>query len=257
MSTVAQRQSKEYEENKIIQAIKELYIEHKGRLGVERMTNALRIEKNIKCNHKKIYRIMKENGYLSVIKRKKKYVKPGKPHPKRNVLKRNFQTSCPYDKMATDVTEIAMFGKKIYISPIKDLHTNMIESNEIGAHATLVTVTKMFNKIKDKGIPEGTILHSDQGGIYNNLKYQKMLEENNFVQSMSRKGTPIDNAPMESFFSTLKSELLYNPLIEFKSYEDLVKKIEEYIFYYNNKRIQKKLGYLTPIEFKEKCLELS
>lgn len=257
LSTAKQRTNKEKEENRIVKAIKELYIEHAGRLGVERMTNELKQEKNIQCNHKKIYRLMKENGYLSVVKRKKKYIKPGKPHPKRNVLKRNFETSCPYDKMATDVTEISMFGKKIYISPIKDLHTNVIESNEIGEHATLVTVTKMFNKIKNKSIPEGTILHLDQGGLYNNLKYQKLLEENNFIQSMSRKGTPIDNAPMESFFSTLKSELIYNPLIEFESYEDLVKKIEEYIFYYNNKRIQKKLGYLTPIEFKEKCLKLS
>lgn len=71
---------------------------------------------------------------------------------------------------------------------------------------------------------------------------------------MSRKGTPIDNAPMESFFSTLKSEVLYNPLVEIKDFEDLKRTIEEYIEYYNNKRIQKKLGYLTPREFKEKEL---
>ena len=150
-----------------------------------------------------------------------------------------------------------MFGKKVYISPIKDLHTQVIESNEVGRSATLVTVMEMLDKIKDKSIPEGTIFHSDQGTLYNNIKFQKKLEENNFIQSMSRKGTPIDNAPMESFFSTLKSEILYNPLVEISSYEELVKEIEEYIFYYNNKRIQKKLGYLTPIEFKEKCLELS
>ena len=113
------------------------------------MTHALMQEKNIKCNHKKIYRLMAENGYLSVVKRKKKYIKPGKPHPKKNVLKRNFTTSCPYDKIATDVTEIAMFGKKIYISPVKDLHTHAIESNEIGEHVTLVTVMNMIKKIKE------------------------------------------------------------------------------------------------------------
>lgn len=216
------------------------------------MTNALRVEKNIKYNHKKIYRLMRENGYLSVVKRKKKYEKPGKPHPKHNVLKRNFTTSCPYDKVATDVTEIAMFGKKLYISPIKDLHTHMIESKEIGKHATLEIVMKMIEKIKDKSIPEGTIIHSDQGSIYNSLKFQKELEENNFIQSMSRKGTPIDNAPMESFFSTLKSEVIYNPLVKIENYEELVEEVEEYFEYYNNKRIQKGLGYLTPKQFKEK-----
>lgn len=254
LSLAERRNVKEQAENRIIEAISSLYEKHKGRLGVERMTKQLRIEKDIKCNHKKVYRIMKENNYLSVVKRKKKYEKPGKPHPKRNILKRNFKTSCPYDKMATDVTEISMFGIKMYISPIKDLHTNMIESVEISKHATLVTVMKMFEKIKDKAIAEGTIFHSDQGTVYNSLKFQKELERNNFIQSMSRKGTPIDNSPMESFFSTLKSEVIYNPLVKIEKYEDLIKEVEEYIEYYNNERIQKGLGYLTPKQFKEKEL---
>lgn len=254
LSAEANRAIKEKEENKIIDAIKSLYEKHKGRLGVERMTNALRIEKKIYCNHKKVYRLMKENGYLSVIKRKRNYKKPGKSHPKHNVLNRNFKTSCPYDKMATDVTEISMFGVKVYISPIKDLHTNMIESREIGKNATLVTVMKMFDRIKDKSIPEGTIFHSDQGSLYNSLTFQKELTKNNFIQSMSRKGTPIDNSPMESFFSTLKSEVIYNPLVKIESYEDLIKELEEYFEYYNNERIQKGLGYLTPKQFKEKEL---
>lgn len=254
LSNIEKQGKKEQEENKIIEAIKELYIKHKGRYGIERMTKALKVEKDIHCNHKKAYRIMKENGYLSVVKPRKNYIKPGKPHPKHNVLKRNFTTSCPYDKIATDVTEISMFGIKTYISPIKDLHTNMIESREIGKSATLVTVMKMFDKIKDKSIPEGTIFHSDQGALYNSPKFQKELEKNNFIQSMSRKGTPIDNSPMESFFSTLKSEVIYNPLVKIESYEDLIKELEEYFEYYNNERIQKGLGYLTPKQFKEKEL---
>lgn len=254
LSSTDKQNQKEQEEKKIKEAIKELYIKHKGRYGIERMTKALRIEKNIHCNHKKVYRIMKENEYLSVIKRKKKYIKAGSPHPKHNVLKRNFTTSCPYDKIATDVTEISMFGIKVYISPIKDLHTKMIESKEIGRSATLVTVMKMLERIKDKSIAEGTIFHSDQGGLYNSPKFQKELEKNNFIQSMSRKGTPIDNAPMESFFSTLKSEVIYNPLVKIESYEDLIEELEEYFEYYNNERIQKGLGYLTPKQFKEKEL---
>lgn len=254
LSSTDKQNQKEQEEKKIKEAIKELYIKHKGRYGIERMTKALRIEKNIHCNHKKVYRIMKENEYLSVIKRKKKYIKAGSPHPKHNVLKRNFTTSCPYDKIATDVTEISMFGIKVYISPIKDLHTKMIESKEVGRSATLVTVMKMLERIKDKSIAEGTIFHSDQGGLYNSPKFQKELEKNNFIQSMSRKGTPIDNAPMESFFSTLKSEVIYNPLVKIESYEDLIEELEEYFEYYNNERIQKGLGYLTPKQFKEKEL---
>ena len=243
---------KETEEKRIIKAVEEIQEENKYRYGVLPMTAALEKVKGIKCNHKKVYRLMKENNLLSEIKRKKEYKKAGKAHPKRNVLKRNFETSCPYDKIATDVTEIAMFGKKIYISPIKDLHTRMIESVEISNSATGVTAKKMFEKIKDKAIAEGTIFHSDQGSIYTSKKYQKMLEENNFIQSMSRKGTPIDNAPMESFFSTLKSEVIYNPKVKITNIKELKKEIEEYFVYYNEKRIQKGLGYLTPKEYKEK-----
>ncbi len=176
------------------------------------------------------------------------------PHTKHNVLKRNFSTSCPFDKIATDVTEIKSKGKKIYISPIKDLHTHVIESVEISNSSSLKTVIEMLLKIKLKSIPEGTIFHSDQGSIYNNFTFQKILEENNFIQSMSRKGTPIDNSPMESFFSTLKSELIYNPLIDVKNCNMNVE-IAKYIWYYNHERIQKSLGYLTPMKYKQKELE--
>lgn len=197
---------------------------------------------------------MKQNNLLSVVKAKKTYAKPGEPHPKHNVLKRNFETSCPFDKIATDMTEIKHKGKKIYISPVKDLNTHVIEANVVANNASISVVINMLEQIKDKAIPEGTIFHSDQGSVYNSLRFQKMLEDNNFIQSMSRKGTPIDNSPMESFFGTLKSELLYNPLIDIKNC-DIIEEIKNYIDYYNHKRIQKSLGYLTPIQFKQKQLE--
>lgn len=215
------------------------------------MKYALEQDYLIKCNHKRVYRLMKENKLLAVIKAKKKYIPCGNPHPKHNVLKRNFNTSCPLDKLVTDVTEFKHKGKKIYVSPIKDLHTHVIEVVEISHNATLDLAVNMINKIKDKSIPEGSIFHSDQGGLYNNLTFQNILKENNFIQSMSRKGTPIDNAPMESFFGTLKSEFLYNPLID-KRNCDIEIEINKYIWYYNNERIQKSLGYLTPNQFKQK-----
>ena len=218
------------------------------------MTHALDQDYNIKRNHKKIYRLMKVNNLLAVIKAKKTFTKPGEPHPKHNVLKRNFDTSCPFDKVATDMTEIKHKGKKIYISPIKDLNTHVIEANEVGYSPSIAITVQMLEQIKDKSIPEGTIFHSDQGSVYNSLQFQKILEDNNFIQSMSRKGTPIDNSQMESFFGTLKSELLYNPLIDIKNC-DMIEEIKNYIDYYNNKRIQKSLGYLTPMQFKQKQLK--
>ena len=245
---------KDSEDEMIVEKIRQLYKLHKGRYGVDRMTHALEQDFNIKCNHKKVYRLMKKYNLLAVIKAKKNYVSPGESHPKHNVLKRNFDTSCPFDKVATDMAEIKHKGKKIYISPVKDLNTYVIEANEVGNSPSISIAVKMLEQIKDKSIPEGTIFHSDQGSVYNSLQFQKMLEDNNFIQSMSRKGTPIDNSPMESFFGTLKSELLYNPLIDTKNC-DMIEEIKNYIDYYNNKRIQKSLGYLTPMQFKQKQLE--
>jgi putative transposase len=102
----------------------------------------------------------------------------------------------------------------------------------------------------NKFLPEGTIIHSDQGTLYNNVMFQNELKDINFIQSMSRKGTPIDNSPMESFFGYYKSEVLYNPKIRIVSKVDLLRATWQYYHYYNNKKIQKRLGYLTPAEFK-------
>jgi putative transposase len=101
------------EDAHVIKYIKELYIKHYRRYEVERMTAALATDYGIKFNHKKIYRLMSQNGYLAVIKAKKRYKKPGDPHPKMNVLAKNFSTSSPFDKILTDVTECKVSGKKI------------------------------------------------------------------------------------------------------------------------------------------------
>ena len=103
----------------VVKYIKKLYIKHYGRYGVERMTAALSSEYGIKLNHKKVYRLMSQNRYLYVIKIKKRYKKPGDPHPKKNVLVRNFNTSCPIDKMVTDVTEYKIQEKKYTYPQLK------------------------------------------------------------------------------------------------------------------------------------------
>lgn len=242
---------KSKEDAQVIKCIEKLYKKHYGRYGVERMTVALSSDYGLKFNHKKVYRLMLQNGYLAVIKAKKRYKKPGDPHPKKNVLVRNFSTSCPFDKMVTDVTEYKVAGKKIYISAVKDLHTGMLEGFSVKNYQTRELIRESFKNILDKSLPEGTIIHSDQGTLYNNLIFQNELKDRNFIQSMSRKGTPIDNSPMESFFGCYKSEVLYNPNISIVSKVDFIRETWKYYRYYNNVRIQKRLGYITPAEFKK------
>lgn len=224
-------------------------------MGSERITHEYERIYNKKYNHKRIARLMRKYGLQSVVRPKNRKYGVSKATYIGNKLGRNFSASSPYDKLATDISEFKRSGKKVYLSIIKDLYTHVIEALEIGYSPTLKLVIDTINQVKDKAIEYGTFFHSDQGFQYTNPIVQKILKDNSFLQSVSRKGTPIDNSPTESFFSTIKSELIYNKTITIPNDKALIQEIIDYIYYYNNERIQKSLGYLTPIEFKEKHKE--
>lgn len=240
------------EEINIVNNLKALQIKHKYRMGSERMVYEYERIYHKKYNHKKIARLMRKYGLQSVVRPKTRRYGITKNVYSKNKLNRNFGASSPYDKLATDISEFKRSGKKVYLSIIKDLYTHVIEALEISYSPSLKLVIDTINQVKDKALEYGTFFHSDQGFQYTNPIVQKILKDNNFLQSMSRKGTPIDNAPTESFFSTLKSELIYNKTINIPNDKVLIQEIIDYIYYYNNERIQKSLGYLTPIEFKKK-----
>ena len=101
---------------------------------------------------------------------------------------------------------------------------------------------KRLNKV------EGLILHSDQGWQYQMIAYRRILAEQGIIQSMSRKGNCLDNAAMESFFERLKTECFYGK--EFKTKEEIVKAVRDYLDYYNHRRIQLKLKGLGPIQYR-------
>ena len=111
----------------------------------------------------------------------------------------------------------------------------------------LTMVDSAFARLPDDS---GLIFHSDQGWQYQHQQYQKRLSDKGVIQSMSRKGNCLDNAIMENFFGLLKSELLY--LREFKDIDEFVSELEQYIFYYNNKRIKGKLKGLSPVDYRIK-----
>ena len=170
-----------------------------------------------------------------------------------NLLKRNFHTEKPNEKWVTDVTEFSLFGEKIYLSPILDLHSSDLVSYTVSDRPVLSMVTAMLDKAFDK-IPDGTnlILHSDQSWQYQHKQYQRMLREKGIRQSMSRKGNCLDNAVIENFFGLLKSELLY--LQEFSSMEHFKKELIDYLDYYNNRRIKAKLKGLPPAIHRQQAL---
>ena len=170
-----------------------------------------------------------------------------------NLLNRNFHAEKPNQKWVTDVTEFSLFGEKLYLSPILDLHSSDLVSYTISDRPVLRMVTTMLNEAFAK-IPDGTnlILHSDQGWQYQHKQYRKMLQQKGIRQSMSRKGNCLGNAVMENFFGILKSELLY--LQEFQSMEHFKQELVEYLDYYNNHRIKAKLKGLPPAIHRQQAL---
>lgn len=162
-----------------------------------------------------------------------------------NLLNRDFRTEKPNQKWVTDVTEFSLFGEKLYLSPILDLHSRDLVSYTISDRPVLNMVTSMLDRAFEK-ISDGTdlILHSDQGWQYQHKQYQRMLQKKGIRQSMSRKGNCLDNAVIENFFGLLKSELLY--LQKFESMEHFKRELIDYLDYYNNRRIKAKLKGLPP-----------
>ena len=240
-------------EKEVITAI---YRENRGRYGYRRITAELR-KRNLPLNHKTVQRLMKELDLVCRV-RMKKYRsykgEVGRVAP--NLLNRDFIADKPNQKWVTDVTEFSLFGEKLYLSPILDLHSRDLVSYTISDHPWLRMVTSMLEKAFEK-IPDGTnlILHSDQGWHYQHKQYQQMLREKGIQQSMSRKGNCLDNAVIENFFGLLKTELLY--LEEFKSMEHFKQELVDYLDYYNNRRIKAKLKDLPPAIHRQQALSVA
>lgn len=236
-----------YEEIKTL--IKQIYHKHKGRFGYRRITLVIK-EKGIIINHKTVLRLMKILGLKSII-RVKKYRsyrgEQGRIAP--NILKRNFKADQPNKKWATDVTEFNVSGNKLYLSPIIDLFNGEIISYNISERPVFAQITDMLKKgLKKIKNTENIILHSDQGWQYQMKAYQMLLKEKGIVQSMSRKGNCLDNAVIENFFGTLKSEMFYTR--KFKTTNELKKEIKEYINYYNHDRIRLNLKGKSPVQYR-------
>ena len=227
----------------------QIFKENKGRYGYRRITMELHNRGYI-VNHKLVRKLMKICGLKCEIRRRKYRSYKGEIGKiADNILNMNFKADKPLRKLVTDVTEFKVKEQKVYLSPILDLYNGEIISYNISLHPdfqqTMDMLDKAFAIIPDDS---GAILHSDQGWQYQMKRYQHRLKEKGIVQSMSRKGNCLDNSVMENFFGLLKTEMYYKH--EFKSVEHLVKEIEEYIDYYNNKRIKSKLKELSPVQYR-------
>jgi len=236
--------------------IVKIFHRQKGRYGYRRITIDLKL-KGFTINHKTVTSLMKQQGLKCMVREKKYHSyrgQSGRIVP--DLIQRNFRAVAPNQKLVTDVTQFSLFGQKLYLSPVMDLYNSEILGYTIYEHPTLQMVTEMLKKVF-KNLPDNpsTILHSDQGWHYQNSYYQKMLKEKGINQSMSRKGNCLDNAVMENFFGTLKSELLY--LQKFHSMKEFIDELHNYIEYYNNERIKTKLNGLGPVRFRTQSVQIT
>lgn len=190
---------------------------------------------------------MQKNKWNCRVRVKKK-TRIGRPyHLTDNLLKGDFKSDQPLTKLVTDITYLPFGNTMLYLSSIMDLHNGEIVAFTIGDVQDTNFVLDTLNQLN---IPKGCMLHSDQGSVYTSREYYLACKEKGIIRSMSRKGTPSDNACIECFHSTLKSETFYLNS-EQKNSNFIVKEIvSNYIKNYNENRIQQKLGYLSPVQYR-------
>lgn len=214
------------------------------------MTIKIRRELNIKVNYKRIYRLMKIQGIKSVCRRKRRsYPKSTPEVTAQNILNRKFSAEHSNEKWLTDVTEFKYAGgHKAYLSAILDLGDRSIISHKVSKYNNNAIVFNNFDEAIALNPNAHPLLHSDRGFQYTSKLFKTKLDKFKITQSMSRVGRCIDNGPMEGFWGILKTEMYH--LQKFKDFESLKSAIDEYIVYYNTKRYQKKLNYMTPLEYR-------
>ncbi|MCI6349419.1 MAG: IS3 family transposase [Tenericutes bacterium] len=242
---------KDDKNKEIIYKIKEIFINNKERYGYRRITLELR-NQGYNVNHKKVYRIMVKLGLKPLKRNKRKYssYKGTVGKIADNLIERDFNANKPNQKWYTDVTEFNLRGEKCYLSPILDGYNGEVISYNTSTSPNLEQINDMLNKAFDGRNLEGLIFHSDQGWQYQHQSYQQRLKNKGIKQSMSRKGNSMDNGMMENFFGLLKTEMFYDQEDNYKTLDDLIKAIDDYICYYNYDRIKVKLKGLSPVNYR-------
>lgn len=207
------------------------------------------LERNgIHHNPKTILRVMQKYNLLSVVRRKK-YRNYGEYlHRYPNLLNRDFKAARPNQKWVTDISYIKTAQGTLYLSVIRDLYDNSIVSYKTGTQQSVNLVLSTIRAAKKKEKVTAELqLHSDQGFQYTSGEYYKLTKSYGIMPSMSRRGNPYDNALAENFFSILKTECINR--IKLKTFQQARLMIDEYIYFYNNQRIQLKTK-LTPLEYR-------
>jgi putative transposase len=231
--------------------IKAVFDRGRGKYGW-RTTQMKLAAKGTVMNHKKIQRIKIKYRLFTKIRRANPYkaiLRKTKEHRIfENKLERKFQQNEPQKTYCTDITFLPFNRRFAYLSAVKDVATREIVAWNTSMHPQMDLVLGTLERMRSAA---GGLLHSDQGFHYTNPQYIQCVERLGLVQSMSRKGNCLDNAPMESFFGHFKDEVNFAGC---KTFDELKTTITKYMQYYNTERQQWNLKKMTPVEYRNHLL---
>jgi len=248
------RQSVENE--KLLIEIRRAFLDNNSNYGSPRIWNQLNNVERIRCSENRVARVMREAGIVAVQKRKFRVTTDSKhDHPVwSNVLNRNFAVEKPNAVWVSDITYVWTFEGWLYVAAVLDLFSRGIVGLAMDKTiADTLTTQAMRQAILRRNPTKGLICHTDRGSQYAGNDFKAILAQNEFVGSMSRKGDCWDNAVAESFFHTLKVELIHRN--KFRTRDEAKRKIFEYVeMYYNRRRAHSTLGNLSPFEYERQAI---
>jgi transposase InsO family protein len=250
---------RETENNRVAEIIEMIHEESPDK-GYRRIRDDLERYHDTKVNDKRVLRICRKRDIKSTIKYSNNGCTRQSTNPQyiaENLLNREFKADAPNEKWLTDVTEfhyyVGIEKHKVYLSAILDLYDRRIVSYIIRDNNNNALVFDTFDAAVETNPDAHPLFHSDRGFQYTNRTFHTKLEAVGITHSMSRVAKCIDNGPMEGFWGIIKRERYYGK--RFTSRKSVVEMIEKYMEYYNNNRLQRNLGVLTPAEKHEMYLQ--
>ena len=243
------RQEKTPKDQWLIDLVVECQKRSNQTYGIRRVRRWIQRHAGKTVNIKAVLRVMRKLNLLSVVRRRRPYTRYQKAvHKYPNLLNRNFDQLQPNRFWVTDITYIPVPGSMLYMCAVLDLCGKVVLAWKIGSDMSSSLVTDTIREaLRLEKVTDGLALHSDQGSQYTSQAYFDLTQEYHVSPSMSSPGCPYDNAAMENFFGTLKTECLYRA--HFSTRADVEQLVTEYVHFYNFDRISLKNG-LTPIEIR-------
>ena len=232
----------------------ELFRSNYGAFGYRKIYVLLKRE-GITLSEKVVRRIMREEGLIVKVHRRRKYNSyKGEISPAvENLINRDFHADKPNQKWLTDITEFSIEAGKVYLSPIIDCLDGMPVSWTVGTSPNAKLANTMLKQaIKTLKPGEHPIVHSDRGCHYRWPDWIKIMEEAKLTRSMSKKGCSPDNSACEGFFGHLKIEMFYGRNWSNSTLDDLIQAINKYMIWYRTSRIKSTLGGLSPLEYRRR-----